>query len=69
MDEEYITLMSNDTWDLVPRPRGANVVTDKWIFKHKFKADVTLERYNAAGIFIGSRSVSTLIMMSLSTSL
>jgi hypothetical protein len=45
MDEEYITLMSNDTWDLVPRLHGANVVTDKWIFKHKFKADVTLERY------------------------
>jgi hypothetical protein len=47
MEEEYATLMSNDTWDLVPRPRGTNVVIDKWIFKHKFKSDGTLERYKA----------------------
>jgi hypothetical protein len=45
MEEEYAALMSNGTWDLVQRLRGANVVTDKWIFKHKFKADETLERY------------------------
>jgi hypothetical protein len=32
---------------LVLRPRGANVVTDKWIFKRKFKTDETLERYKA----------------------
>jgi hypothetical protein len=47
MEQEYISPMSNGTWDLVLRPRGANVVTDKWIFKHKFKADGTLERYKA----------------------
>jgi hypothetical protein len=47
MEEEYTTLMSNGTWNLVPRPCGANVVTDKWIFKHKFKADGILERYKA----------------------
>jgi hypothetical protein len=29
MEEEYATLMSNDTWDLVLRPRGANIVTNK----------------------------------------
>jgi hypothetical protein len=46
-------LMCNDTWDLVPCPRGANVVTDKWIFKHKFKADGTLERYKARWVFHG----------------
>jgi hypothetical protein len=47
MEEEYVTLMSNNTWDLVPRPHGANVVTGNWIFKHKFKADGTLQRYKA----------------------
>jgi hypothetical protein len=45
MEEEYSTLMSNDTWDLVPCPYNTNVVTSKWIFKHKFKADRTLESY------------------------
>jgi hypothetical protein len=47
MGEEYTTLMSNGTWDLVPHPRGTNVVTSKWMFKHKFKAYGTLERYKA----------------------
>lgn len=27
MEEEYTTLMSNGTWELVPRPRGLNIVT------------------------------------------
>jgi hypothetical protein len=35
MEEEYEALLSNSTWDLVPRPPRANLVTDKWIFKHK----------------------------------
>jgi hypothetical protein len=34
-DVEYEALLSNSTWDLVPRPPGANVATDKWIVKHK----------------------------------
>ncbi|XP_039794290.1 proline-rich protein 36-like [Panicum virgatum] len=28
MEEEYGALLSNNTWDLVPRPLGANVVTE-----------------------------------------
>jgi hypothetical protein len=47
MEEDYAALMSNDTWDLAMCPRVANVVTGKWIFKHNFKADGTLERYKA----------------------
>jgi hypothetical protein len=43
MDEEYTALMTNGTWDLVSRPCSGNVVTDKWMFKHKFKANETLE--------------------------
>jgi hypothetical protein len=37
----------------VPRPRQANVVTRKWIFKHKFSADGTLERYKARWVLRG----------------
>jgi hypothetical protein len=51
--EEYEALLSNITWDLVPRPPGVNVITSKWIFEHKLKADGSLERYKACWVIWG----------------
>jgi hypothetical protein len=45
MEEEYDALITNNTWDLVPRPIDSNVIIDNWIFKNKFNSDGTLERY------------------------
>jgi hypothetical protein len=53
MEEEYVALMSNDIWDFVPRTSGDNVVISRWIFKHKFKADRSLERYKARWVIHG----------------
>ena len=47
MADEYQALMDNGTWRLVPRPSGANVVTGKWIFKHKYHSDGSLARHKA----------------------
>jgi hypothetical protein len=53
MEEEYGALISNGTWELVLRPHGSNVVTDKWVFMHKLRADGTLDRYKARSVLRG----------------
>jgi hypothetical protein len=53
MEDEYGALMSNGTWDLVPRPQGSNIVTGKWVFMHKFRADGTFDRYKARWVLRG----------------
>jgi len=50
---EHDALMKNHTWDLVPHPLRANIVTGKWIFKHKFNANGTLEHYKARWVLRG----------------
>ena len=47
MEDKFSSFLENNTWDLVPHPPTANLVTGKWIFKHKFKADGSLEHYKA----------------------
>jgi hypothetical protein len=47
MVDEYQALLDNNTWSLVPRPHGANVVTGKWVFKHKYHSDGSLARHKA----------------------
>jgi hypothetical protein len=53
MEEEHRALLQNNTWDLVPCPPRANVVDGKWIFKHKFQSDGSLERYKARWVLRG----------------
>jgi hypothetical protein len=53
MVDEYKALIDNGTWRLVPRPPGANVVSGKWIFKHKFHSDRTLARHKARWVVRG----------------
>ena len=43
----YDSLLSNDTWDLVPLPKGKNVVGSHWVFKLKHNSDGSIERYKA----------------------
>jgi hypothetical protein len=53
MADEYKALIDNGTWRLVPRPPGANVVSGKWIFKHKFHSDGSLARHKARWVVRG----------------
>lgn len=53
MRDEYEALVHNNTWTLVPRPPGVNIVTGKWVFKHKFHADGSLARHKARWVVRG----------------
>ena len=44
MDEEYRSLMANDTWDLVPLPKGRKLVRCKWVYRTKYASDGSVER-------------------------
>ena len=46
-ESEYQSLISNQTWDLVPLPQGKTVVGCRWIFKVKRKADGEIDRFKA----------------------
>jgi hypothetical protein len=47
--------MSNGTWEFVPRPRGSNVITEKWIFMQKILSDGTFNCYKAHWVLRGFR--------------
>ncbi|KAJ9558744.1 hypothetical protein OSB04_013358 [Centaurea solstitialis] len=47
MNDEFSALQANNTWELVPRPTDQPVIRALWLFRHKFKADGSLERYKA----------------------
>jgi histone deacetylase 1/2 len=47
MDNEYMALMKNKTWHLVPPRKGINIIDCKCVYKVKRKADGRLDRYKA----------------------
>lgn len=53
-DEEYNSLVSNDTWDLVQRPKNVFVLPVMWIFAIKLCIKGTIERYKARLVVLGN---------------
>ena len=53
MIEEYQSIMKNDSWDIVPRPEGKSVVTSKWIYKIKYAAHCSIEKYKEIFVACG----------------
>jgi hypothetical protein len=47
MGEDYQSIVKNDIWDLVPRPKEKSVVSSKWIYKMKHAIDGIIEKYKA----------------------
>jgi hypothetical protein len=45
MTEEYQSIIKNDVWEIVSRPKSKDVVSSKWIFKIKHVVDGSIEKY------------------------
>ncbi|CAN1776000.1 Retrovirus-related Pol polyprotein from transposon TNT 1-94 [Linum perenne] len=47
MDSELASLHKTNTWSLVPLPHGKKPIGCKWVYKIKYKADGSIDRYKA----------------------
>ena len=45
--------MVNDVWEVVPRPQDKSMVGSRWIYKVKYVADDSLEKYKAMFVVKG----------------
>ena len=39
--------MTNDVWEVVPRPQDRSVVGSRWIYKIKYAADGIIEKFKS----------------------
>jgi hypothetical protein len=53
MTEEHQSIMKNDVWEIVPRPKEKSVVTSKWVYKVKHAANGSVDKYKARFVAIG----------------
>ena len=47
MTEEYQSILKNEVWDIVPKPKNKSVVSSNWIYKIKHASDGSIEKYKA----------------------
>jgi len=47
MNEEYRSLLENDTGDLVPLPKGRKFVRCKWAYRTKFRPNGKVDKHKA----------------------
>ena len=47
MEQEYLALQQNDTWELVPFSPSMNLIGNKWVFQVKYNADGSILKYKA----------------------
>jgi hypothetical protein len=47
MTKEHQSIMKNDVWEIVPRPKEKLVVTSKWVYKIKHATGRSVDKYKA----------------------
>jgi hypothetical protein len=51
--KEYQSIIKNDVWEIVPRPKSKDVISSKWLFKIKHTANRSIEKYKASFVVRG----------------
>ncbi|CAI7794443.1 unnamed protein product [Closterium sp. NIES-54] len=57
MEEDIRSLVSMGTWELVERPRGVNIMKNRWVLTTKYHLDDTVEREKARLVVKGFTQV------------
>ncbi|CAI7875703.1 unnamed protein product [Closterium sp. NIES-54] len=57
MEEEIRSLIDMGTWELVERPRGVNIMKNRWVLTTKYHIDDTVEREKARLVVKGFTQV------------
>jgi hypothetical protein len=60
MQEEYNSLLENETWDLVPLPLGRKLVRCRWVYRTKSAANGHVSRYKAMLVSKGFQQVHSI---------
>jgi hypothetical protein len=53
MLEEYMSILKNNVWDIVSRPRDKSMVSSKWMYKIKHTTDGSVEKFKARFVASG----------------
>ena len=57
INEECLSLLANNTWDIVPLPKGRKLVRCSWVYKTKFEPDGKVDRHKARVVAKGFSQV------------
>jgi len=57
MTKEFEALELNNTWTIVDFPPGRKPISYKWVYKVKYNADGSIERYKARLVIRGDKQV------------